>query len=235
MIVSATGMATQFGQIAHLTENMADDKSPLQKELDHLTKQISVIAITVGVIFFIAAALFVHQPFAKAFIFALGMIVAFIPEGLLPTVTLSLAMAVQRMAKSNALVKKLSSVETLGATSVICSDKTGTLTQNAMTVNHIWQVSDQYDVTGLGYAAEGDIRKSGGKKAALIESQPLEHLVRFAHLCSNAQVLPPNDENASYTVLGDPTEACLNVLAEKAGLTLVKKQVLGTTLERIAF
>ncbi|QGX46791.1 HAD-IC family P-type ATPase [Streptococcus equinus] len=235
MIVSATGMATQFGQIAHLTENMADDKSPLQKELDHLTKQISVIAITVGVIFFIAATLFVHQPFAKAFIFALGMIVAFIPEGLLPTVTLSLAMAVQRMAKSNALVKKLSSVETLGATSVICSDKTGTLTQNAMTVNHLWQVSGQYDVTGLGYAAEGDIRKSGGKKAALIESQPLEHLVRFAHLCSNAQVLPPNDENASYTVLGDPTEACLNVLAEKAGLTLEKNKSWGPRLKELPF
>ena len=104
MIVSAIGMATQFGQIAHLTQNMADDKSPLQKELDHLTKQISVIAITVGVIFFIAATLFVHEPFAKAFIFALGMIVAFIPEGLLPTVTLFFwQWRCKRMAKSKCL------------------------------------------------------------------------------------------------------------------------------------
>lgn len=235
MIVSAIGMATQFGQIAHLTQNMADDKSPLQKELDHLTKQISVIAITVGVIFFIAATLFVHEPFAKAFIFALGMIVAFIPEGLLPTVTLSLAMAVQRMAKSSALVKKLSSVETLGATSVICSDKTGTLTQNAMTVNHLWQVSGAYEVTGLGYSAEGDIRNSGGKKASLVENQSLEQLVRFAHLCSNAQVLPPDDENASYTVLGDPTEACLNVLAEKAGITLENNNRWAPRLKELPF
>ncbi len=235
MIVSAIGMATQFGQIAHLTQNMADDKSPLQKELDHLTKQISVIAITVGVIFFIAATLFVHEPFAKAFIFALGMIVAFIPEGLLPTVTLSLAMAVQRMAKSNALVKKLSSVETLGATSVICSDKTGTLTQNAMTVNHLWQVSGAYEITGLGYAAEGDIHNSGAKKASLIENQSLEYLVRFAHLCSNAQVLLPDDENASYTVLGDPTEACLNVLAEKAGITLEDNKRWAPRLKELPF
>lgn len=200
-----------------------------------MTKQISVIAITVGVIFFIAATLFVREPFAKSFIFALGMIVAFIPEGLLPTVTLSLAMAVQRMAKSNALVKKLSSVETLGATSVICSDKTGTLTQNAMTVNHLWQVSGQYEVTGLGYAAEGDIRNSNGKKAALVENQPLEYLVRFAHLCSNAQVLAPNDDNPSYTVLGDPTEACLNVLAEKAGLTLEKNNDWAPRLKELPF
>ena len=235
MIVSAIGMETQFGQIAHLTQTMVDDKSPLQKELDHLTKQISIIAITVGVVFFFAASFFVHQPLAQAFIFALGMIVAFIPEGLLPTVTLSLAMAVQRMAKDNALVKKLSSVETLGATSVICSDKTGTLTQNEMTVNYLWQVSDQYDVTGLGYATEGDIRKVDGKKASLVDNKSLEYLVRFAHLCSNAQVLPPDQDHATYTVLGDPTEACLNVLAEKAGLTLHNNHTWAPRLKELPF
>ena len=235
IVVSAIGMATQFGQIANLTQNMGDDKSPLQKELDHLTKQISLIAVTVGVIFFIAATVFVNEPLAKAFIFALGMIVAFIPEGLLPTVTLSLAMAVQRMAKSNALVKKLSSVETLGATSVICSDKTGTLTQNAMTVNHLWQVSNAYEVTGLGYASEGDICSCNGKKVSLVENQSLEDLVRFAHLCSNARVLPPNGENTSYTVLGDPTEACLNVLAEKAGIILENNAQWAPRLKELPF
>ena len=137
-------MKTEFGQIADLTQNLAQEKSaPYQKELDHLTKQISVIAVSVGLFFMVAATLFVHQPLSQAFIFALGMIVAFIPEGLLPTVTLSLAMAVQRMAKDHALVKKLSSVETLGATSVICSDKQG-LDANAMTVNHLWTLSDSY-------------------------------------------------------------------------------------------
>ncbi len=235
VVISSIGMATQFGQIAHLTQNMSEEKSPLQKELDRLTKQISIIAITVGVFFFIAATLFVHEPMAKSFIFALGMIVAFIPEGLLPTVTLSLAMAVQRMVKDHALVKKLSSVETLGATSVICSDKTGTLTQNEMTVNHLWQISNQYDVTGLGYAPEGDIRDNHSHKTSLVDNEPLEYLVRFAHLCSNAQVLPPDEEHQSYTVLGDPTEACLNVLAEKSGINTENNHNWAPRLKELPF
>ena len=128
-------------------------------------------------------------------------------------------MAVQRMAKEHALVKKLSSVETLGATSVICSDKTGTLTQNAMTVNHLWTLSGNYEVTGLGYAPEGHIEKDGDP-VSLKGNDLLNRLVRFSHLASNAQVVAPSADNPDYTVLGDPTEACLNVLAEKAGIDL---------------
>ena len=149
----------------------------------------------------VAATLLVHQPLSQAFIFALGMIVAFIPEGLLPTVTLSLAMAVQRMAKDHALVKKLSSVETLGATSVICSDKTGTLTQNAMTVNHLWTLSDSYEVTGLGYASEGQIEQEG-RPISLEDNELLNRLVRFSHLASNAQVVAPSVDNPNFTILG---------------------------------
>lgn len=219
MLVSAIGMDTAFGQIAHLTQNMEEEKSPLQKELDLLTKQITVIAVSIGLFFLLASMFFVGQPFAQAFIFALGMIVAFIPEGLLPTVTLSLAMAVQRMAKENALVKKLSSVETLGATSVICSDKTGTLTQNEMTVNHLWTIDQKIDITGLGYARKGQLLKEG-KVFDLNQSQSLEKLITYAQLCSNAKVLEPTAENPHYSVLGDPTEACLSVLAEKVGMSL---------------
>ncbi|MGL5549171.1 MAG: cation-transporting P-type ATPase, partial [Culicoidibacterales bacterium] len=109
-LVFATGMQTQFGTIAALTQVVKEELSPLQQQLNRLTKQISLIAISLGVIFFLAAVFFVREPVAQSFIFALGMIVAFIPEGLLPTVTLSLAMAVQRMAKKQALVKKLSAV-----------------------------------------------------------------------------------------------------------------------------
>ena len=182
----------------------------------------------------VAATLLVHQPLSQAFIFALGMIVAFIPEGLLPTVTLSLAMAVQRMAKDHALVKKLSSVETLGATSVICSDKTGTLTQNAMTVNYLWTLSDSYEVTGLGYASEGQIEQEG-RPISLEENELLNRLVRFSHLASNAQVVAPSADNPNFTILGDPTEACLNVLAEKAGINLNNNHTWAPRLKEIPF
>ena len=182
----------------------------------------------------VAATLFVHQPLSQAFIFALGMIVAFIPEGLLPTVTLSLAMAVQRMSKDHALVKKLSSVETLGATSVICSDKTGTLTQNAMTVNHLWTLSDSYEVTGLGYASEGQIEQEG-RPISLEDNELLNRLVRFSHLASNAQVVAPSADNPNFTILGDPTEACLNVLAEKAGINLNDNHTWAPRLKEIPF
>lgn len=113
-VVIYTGMTTKFGKIARLTQNVEDNVSPLQRELNHLTRQITIFALCIGVAFFVLDVLFVHNPLAETFIFSLGMVVAFIPEGLLPTVTLALAMAVQRMSKRNALVKKLSSVESPG-------------------------------------------------------------------------------------------------------------------------
>ncbi|MHB8108181.1 MAG: cation-translocating P-type ATPase, partial [Candidatus Cryosericum sp.] len=134
-VVYATGMNTEFGKIAGLTQGQKEELSPLQKELGRLTKMVSFMAIGAGVFFFIAAVLVAKTSVAESFIFAMGMIVAFVPEGLLPTVTLSLAMGVQRMAKRHALIKRLSAVETLGCTTVICTDKTGTLTQNEMTVS----------------------------------------------------------------------------------------------------
>lgn len=218
-VVSAIGMQTEFGKIANLTQEMKEELSPLQKELNRLTKQISVIAICVGILFFVVAVLFVKEPIAAAFIFALGMVVAFIPEGLLPTVTLSLAMAVQRMAKEHALVKRLSAVETLGCTNVICSDKTGTLTQNEMTVNNIWLPEGAYAITGLGYAPDGKVLY-GDREITVRDNHGLELLLAAASLCSNARIVPPNPKNDRYTVLGDPTEACLGVAAQKAGIDL---------------
>lgn len=233
-IVLEIGMRTEFGKIAGLTQNMKEAESPLQRELDRLTKQISVIAIAFGVFFFAAALLLVKEPAAPAFIFALGMVVAFIPEGLLPTVTLSLAMAVQRMSKRNALVKKLSSVEALGSTTVICTDKTGTLTQNEMTVNHLWLTNKEYEVTGVGYGPNGDILLKG-KKVTANDDPDLKLLLTGAALCSNARLLPPNEESTRYTVLGDPTEACLGVAAEKAGIDVHRQQELTPRLRELPF
>lgn len=233
-IVTEIGMKTEFGKIANLTQSMEADESPLQKELDRLTKQISVIAISFGIFFFVAAIFFVKEKVAASFIFALGMIVAFIPEGLLPTVTLALAMAVQRMSKRNALVKKLSSVETLGSTSVICTDKTGTLTQNEMTVSHLWLAEKEFQVTGVGYEPKGEVLEDK-KKITADKNEDIRLLLSAAALCSNARLLPPGEENPRYTVLGDPTEACLGVVAKKAGLDVAKLSTQTPRLRELPF
>lgn len=136
-VVFATGMHSEFGKIAHLTQTIGATTSPLQREIAHLSHLVAFLAGTLGVIFF-SIGQAIGLPFWSNLLFAIGIIVANVPEGLLPTVTLSLAMATQRMARRNALVRNLSAVETLGSTTVICSDKTGTLTQNRMTAKQVY-------------------------------------------------------------------------------------------------
>ena len=136
-VIFATGMSTEFGKVARLTSEVESGMSPLELETIRVTRTITAIAVGLGIIFF-CAGIFIGRGFWENFIFALGIVVANVPEGLLPTVTLSLAMASQRMAGKNALVKKLSAVETLGSVTVICTDKTGTLTQNRMSVVNIY-------------------------------------------------------------------------------------------------
>lgn len=233
-VVFSTGMNTEFGKIAKLTQSMKEELSPLQLELNKLTKQISFIAFAIGVVFFLVAFLFVKDPFSQSFIFALGMIVAFIPEGLLPTVTLSLAMAVQRMSKEHALVKRLSAVETLGCTSVICSDKTGTLTQNEMTVSNLYLPNREFEVTGQGYAPIGSILENG-RQVTAYDNKDLKALLVAAGLCSNAKLVSPNGETDKYTVLGDPTEACLLVAAEKANIDLEEESNLSPRIRELPF
>ena len=232
-IAFATGMNTEFGRIASLTQKQTKTTSPLTAELNRLTKQISIIAITIGVIFLIAAIFFVKYPFAKAFILALGMIVAFIPEGLLPTVTLSLAQGVRRMVKKHALVKELNSVETLGETTVICSDKTGTLTQNQMTIHYIWTPSNEYHVTGNGYVNNGQI-KLNNKQLWYEENPDLHKLVQIAALDNDTSVQPAKD-GGKPKILGTPTEASLIIMAEKAGFDKQKVLVKYLRLRELPF
>lgn len=216
-LVYATGMQTEFGKIAHLTQSLGEELSPLQKEIAVVTRIVSVIAVVIGVLFFILAVAIAGMRLAEGFIFGLGMIVAFVPEGLLPTVTLALAMGVQRMAGRHALIKRLSSVETLGCTSVICTDKTGTLTQNEMTVRELWVGGQRLPVSGIGYAPDGQIGKDGVLLPATLQTD-LHSLLRSAALCNNARLLSPNHTTTQWTVLGDPTEAALRVVARKGGI-----------------
>ncbi|MHC1743371.1 MAG: cation-translocating P-type ATPase [Syntrophobacteraceae bacterium] len=218
-VIFATGMETEFGKIARFTQSLGDELSPLQKEMHRLTKLVTVIATCAGFVFFLLAVTLAGVGLTESFIFGMGMIVAFVPEGLLPTVTLSLAMGVQRMASRNALIKRLSAVETLGSTSVICTDKTGTLTQNEMTVREIWLAGRSLTVTGGGYSVEGAILDAGEALAAHEESD-LRKLLLAAGLCNNARLLPPNEERPRWTIIGDPTEGALRVLAQKAALDL---------------
>lgn len=234
-VVFSTAMDTEFGRIAGLTQSLKDEESPLQKEMGNLTKKVSAIAVSIGVVFFFLAIFLAKSEPVAAFIFALGMIVAFIPEGLLPTVTLSLAMGVQRMAKRNALIKRLSAVETLGSTTVICTDKTGTLTQNEMTVSNIWLNGRNLDVTGVGYdAVGGQILEENGAPAAR-DDMDLNELLTGADLCSDARLLPPSEPGKRFTVLGDPTEAALLVAAQKNGLTLENLSTANPRLRELPF
>ena len=233
-VVLTTGMNTEFGKIAHLTQEMKEELSPLQIEMKNVTRIVTVIAVLVGVVFFIMSILLAGITVAESFIFGMGMIVAFVPEGLLPTVTLALAMGTQRMAKRHALIKKLSAVETLGCTTVICTDKTGTLTQNEMTVRNLWtptnlrkanvptEIGRVLSVTGTGYEPSGEIKSEDDRKVTS-EDEELNLLITAANLCNNSRLIPPeNGEKGRWQILGDPTEGCLRALVNKAQLTMTE-------------
>lgn len=227
-IVYATGMNTAFGRIATLTQTMHEDLSPLQKEMQSATRIVTALAMGVGFVFLLLARFIAHINWLDSFIFTLGMVVAFVPEGMLPTVTLSLAMGTQRMAKRNALIKKLSAVETLGCTTVICTDKTGTLTQNELTVTAAWLPvlkTDALDgrkieVTGTGYEPVGKFLEAG-RPLQPRDEDALRQLLQTHASCNTARLIPPEDNGhpGSWKILGDPTEASLLVAAGKFGLS----------------
>ncbi len=215
-LVVATGGATRLGAIALATREVDKSVSPLQKELATATRRVAAIAIGVGVFFFVLALAFAGMNTGEAIVFCLGMIVAFVPEGLLPTVTLALALSTQRMARRKALVRRLSAVETLGATSVICTDKTGTLTQNEMTLVEAATAAGTLVFTGVGYAPEGTVRFGG----AVVTAPPdlvVRHLCEALVRCNDARLVPP-DADPVWRVLGDPTEGAMRVAAAKLGI-----------------
>lgn len=220
-LVISTGKQTEFGQIAHLTQTTKKDKSPLQMELNRIGVFVAKITVVISVILFIAGLL-QGQELAENFLFAVSVAVAAVPEGLPATITIALAMGVQRLAQRKAIMKQLTSVETLGSTSVICSDKTGTLTKNQMTVTHVWTPHFTLFVEGSGYDVDGEVIYEHHNETTT--KHPLEKvhdeqvkeqicsLAVISHYCNNSEIRTVKNKTIP---IGDPTEVSLQVLVKK--------------------
>ena len=218
-IVFNTGLHTEFGRIFSLTAGVSEEKSPLQREIDRMARTVSMIALACGVLLFILALVIFHFGMVAALLFALGVMVALVPEGLPATLSVALAVGVQRMAKVHALIKKLAAVETLGSTNVICTDKTGTLTKAEMTVKAMYVGGQDYEVTGAGYEPVGEFVLDDATLPKDEVIRRLEPMMRAMTFCNDSKVLAPA-EDKGWRVIGDPTEGCLLVAAQKAGFDL---------------
>jgi Ca2+-transporting ATPase len=227
-LVVATGMQTEFGKIAQLLQTVETGKTPLQQNLDRVGKALARAAFVVVAII-VALGLLRGQPIIEMLLFGIALAVAVVPEALPAVVTISLAIGVQKMVKRNALIRRLPAVETLGSTSVICSDKTGTLTKDEMTVRQLYVSQQLFNVSGAGYSPVGEFSVNGGTQIsptpALVQMLTAAILASDTHLISNG-----NGSGESWEIKGDPTEGALVVAAAKAGL---HKDVLDATYPRV--
>jgi len=221
-VVYDTGMNTQFGKIAGMSQSIEETASPLQEQISYAARIDFAVAIAVGVLFFTVGVLWLHMNLFAGFLFMIGVMVACVPEGLQVTVSTALALGVVRLAKRNVLVKRLSAVETLGSTTVICTDKTGTITKGEMTVKKIWINGEIIEVTGEGYAPFGDFCV-GAHQLEPGERKDLELLLKVSALCNNSKLIPPTDKSDQWRVLGDPTEGSLLTSALKLDLNIQKE------------
>jgi len=233
-VVTGTGMQTELGRIAGMLQQSEQGLTPLQRRLDRLGKLLAGACIVIVVVIFILQ-LSRGVPLGEVFLLAVSLGVAAVPEGLPAVVTVALALGLQRMVKRNALVRKLASVETLGSVTVICSDKTGTLTRNEMTVREIVVGDEAYQVTGSGYQPEGKFLPKNGQlppaanasdAPAAIDPQQaagLQQALRIAAWCNHAEINKRTDGDG-WTVVGDPTEGALLVAARKAGIDVHSEQ-----------
>lgn len=212
-LVVGTAHDTEIGKIATAIQTTDTETTPLQKQLNELGKMLGIATIIICIIVF-GVGIFQGEGVLEMLMVAISLAVAAIPEGLPAIVTIVLALGMNRMVKRHAIVKKLLAVETLGSTSVICSDKTGTLTQNEMTVVKMYTDEEIIDVTGSGYAPEGEFKQDGG--SVEVHSIPdLETLLSIATLANDAEIEEIAD---GYKVVGDPTEGALTTLGAKAGM-----------------
>lgn len=214
-VVTGTGHETEIGKIATMIQSYDNEQTPLQKKLNQLGKVLGIIVLVVcGLVFALGALQ--GRDLLTMFMTAISLAVAAVPEGLTAIVTIVLAIGMNRMVERNAIVKKLLSVETLGTVTYICSDKTGTLTQNEMTVVKAFTGNKLIDVSGTGYEPKGTIKVDGKEAANPTESADINTLMSIGILCSDAKLTKQADQ---YKILGDPTEGALVTFAGKAGIT----------------
>ena len=221
-VVIATGMNTELGCIAGFLKTEEGEPTPLQKRLAELGRVLIIACLLLVAIIFVLQLLRGESP-AQTFLIAVSLAVAAVPEGLPAVVTIALALGLQRMVKRNALIRRLASVETLGSVTVICSDKTGTLTRNEMTVTEIVTGTGRYRVTGTGYRPDGEFVALAARPKEMIESRPvsprddpdLAMTLTIGSWCNNARLEASSDHDERWRILGDPTEGALIVAAKK--------------------
>jgi Ca2+-transporting ATPase len=213
-VITATGMSTEFGNIAELIQSIEEEDSPLNKKTEKLGRQLGLLALVGCIMVFIVN--YLHGiSFADSFLSAVSLAVSAIPEGLPTVLVITLSLGAQRMARNNAIIRKLNSVETLGTTTVICSDKTGTITKNEMTVRQIQTINQCVQVTGEGFTPLGKFLSDGNELNPLKESE-LELILKAGLLCNDSSIV--DDEEVGPYIIGDPTEGAMLVVAVKAGL-----------------
>jgi len=229
-LVVHTGMQTELGKIAGMVQAVAHETTPLQKKLEEFSKWLVYLCfVMVGMVFLLGWLR--GGKIMEVFLTSVSLAVAAVPEGLPAVVTIALALGVHRMVKRNALIRKLPSVETLGCATVICSDKTGTLTKNEMTVQKVFAGGKLFEVTGIGYAPTGEF-SSGKNQIHAAEDPDLQNLLRCGVLCNGAQLVKKADV---YSIVGDPTEGALLTAAGKAGMTKEKEEIEYPFLDEIPF
>jgi Ca2+-transporting ATPase len=212
-VVTSTGMQTEFGRIARMLQEVEEEPSPLAVKMDYIGKRLGTACLGVSAAV-VALGIFRGHPPLEMLIWGVSLAIAAVPEALAAVVTGALAIGVQRAARRRAIIRRLPAVETLGCTTVICSDKTGTLTRNEMTVRKVFAGGQLLEVTGVGYDPAGEFRANG--RAVPVAANPAaERLLQAAALCNDTHFV---GEDGGRRVKGDPTEAALLVLAEKAGM-----------------
>jgi len=234
-VVTSTGMKTQFGKIAELVQESERTMTPLQIDLDDLGKKLGLLIIILCVIVFGAEILkSAAETIMDALLAAIALAVSAIPEGLPAVVTITLAIGVQRMVARNAIVRRLPSVETLGSTTIICSDKTGTITKNEMTATTLFVNGMTISVSGVGYNKAGKFTRASEVYGVMGDPHALK-LLEIGQLCTNSVLQPDISGKADWSVVGDPTEGALLVLAEKAGLSHQDTLSRNTEITEISF